>query len=392
MMGLGIVLLVSIRTGSYSQAGIMSACYVAANAVVAVFLARFVDRRGQRVVAYAASLSAAALASGVVAVELDWPAPAPHLLMALAGALMPNVGGAVRARWAYVLEDRSLLDTAFAVEAINDEVVFVLGPTVVTLLASAVDPIAGLATAAVAAVAGSWWLASQRATEPPLKRTDGIDVVDHGLAGRRRTAPMPWARLVPLVTGGVMLGVLFGGVEVAAVAFADEAGRPGAAAVLLGFFAFGSLISGVIAGSLTFRRPAAVRYLIGIAVLAVLLLPLPFVGGLVVLTGLLFLAGFAISPTMIAAVSWIEATVPVERLNEGMTVFSTGMVAGVAPGAAIVGVVVDEAGASVAFWVPVAAGILAAVVASVTAAALGTDDAKVGSPEPAEPVANGGGT
>ena len=37
---------------------------------------------------------------------------------------------------------------------------------------------------------------------------------------------MPWGRLAPLVAGGLMLGVMFGGTEVAAVAFADEAGRP----------------------------------------------------------------------------------------------------------------------------------------------------------------------
>ncbi len=380
MLGLGIVLLVSSRTGSYSQAGILSATYVAANALAAIFLARLVDRRGQRIVAYAASLSAVGLALGVIAVEQGWSAPLPHVFMAVAGALLPNVGSAVRARWTYVVRDRSLLDTAFAVEAINDEIVFILGPTLVTVLASIVDPVAGLATAGAAAVLGSWWLVSQRATEPPLTRPDSI--------GAQQRPPMPWGRLVPLVTGGIMLGVLFGGIEVASVAFADETGRAAMAGVLLAFFSLGSLISGVITGSLTFRRSPAVRYLIGMGALAALMFPLPFVGRLTVLTGLLFLAGFAISPTMIAAVSWIETTVPVSRLNEGMTVFTTGMAAGVAPGAAIVGVVVDHAGASAAFWVPVAAGVLATIVATVTNATLGTRPARV---EPVEPVGSGGG-
>jgi predicted MFS family arabinose efflux permease len=93
------------------------------------------------------------------------------------------------------------------------------------------------------------------------------------------------------------------------------------------------------------------------------MLPLPFVDSRGVLAIVLFLAGFAISPTMIAAMSWVEAVVPRDRLNEGMTLFSTGMVAGVAPGAALVGMVVDAAGASASFWVPAAAGAVSTAAA-----------------------------
>jgi MFS family permease len=360
MIGLGIVILVSTRTGSYSYAGGVSATYIAANAVVAVPLARLVDRRGQsRVLGAAASVSALGLALLMVAVEAGWSTPLPHLFAALAGATLPNVGAAVRARWSHVVTDRPLLDTAFAVEAVNDELVFIVGPTVTTLLASAVHPLAGLLTAATASLAGTWWLVSQRRTEPPLR------VPDAGERARLRS-PMPWRRLAPLVTGAVMLGVLFGGCEVATIAFADQEGRPVMAGVLLAVWALGSLISGVVSGSIVFRRGAAARYRAGVTALATLMLPLPFLDGLLPMALFLFLAGFAISPTMIAAVSWVEGIVPPDRLNEGMTVFTTGLVAGVAPGAALVGVVVDAAGASPSFWVPAAAGATGALVALLT--------------------------
>ena len=74
----------------------------------------------------------------------------------------------------------------------------------------------------------------------------------------------------------------------------------------------------------------------------------------------LFLAGFAISPTLIASVAWIEEIVPADRITEGITVFTTGLGAGVAPGAALVGVVVDASGASASYWVPAVAGLLGA--------------------------------
>ena len=354
MIGLGIVILVSDRTGSYSVAGAVSATYIATNAVLAVPLARLVDRRGQgRVLGLAASVSAMGLAMLMVAVESGWGTPWPHLFAALGGAIMPNVGAAVRARWSHAVKNRRLLDTAFAVEAVNDEVVFVVGPTITTLLASAVHPLAGLTTAGIASVVGTWWLVSQRGSEPPLRMEQSTE----------HSAPMPWGSLAPLVAGAVMLGVLFGGSEVATVAFADEAGKPVAAGLLLAVWALGSLISGVISGSLVFRRTPATRYRWGILALALLMAPLPFVEGLLLLGAFLFLAGFAISPTMIAGVSWVESIVPADRLNEGMTVFTTGLVVGVAPGAAIVGAVVDRAGASASFAVPAAAGALGALVA-----------------------------
>ena len=71
------------------------------------------------------------------------------------------------------------------------------------------------------------------------------------------------------------------------------------------------------------------------------MLPLPFVDGFVPLGVFLFLSGFAISPTLIAAFAWIEETVPAGRLTEGITLFTTGLAAGLAPGAALVGLVVD---------------------------------------------------
>ena len=359
MITLGIVVLVSTRTGSYATAGGISAAYVAATAVGAVPLARYVDRLGQgRVLGAAVTFSVAALVALIAAVELSWSAPWPHVFAVLSGATMPNVGAAVRARWSHAVSDRSLLDTAFAVEAVNDEVVFILGPTLVTLLATAVHPMAGLGSAAVAALVGTWALVAQRRTEPPSRSAAESQAAT--------AAPMPWAQLLPLVAGAVMLGVVFGGTEVAVVAFADEQGTPRAAGLLLAAWALGSLISGVISGHLTYRRDAATRYRLGTLALALLMVPLPFLDRVGLLGPFLFLAGFAISPTMIAAVSWVEAVVPSTRLNEGMTVFSTGLVAGVAPGAAVVGAVVDAHGASTSFWVGAVAGLVGAAAGLLT--------------------------
>jgi predicted MFS family arabinose efflux permease len=136
---------------------------------------------------------------------------------------------------------------------------------------------------------------------------------------------------------------------------------------MLALWALGSLLSGVVTGALHLAATNATRFRWGMLALGVLMLPLPFVGGFVPLAVFLFLSGFAVSPTLIASFAWIEESVPAGRLTEGITLFTTGLAAGLAPGAAAVGLVVDASGASASYWVPVAAGLAGAAVAFVTA-------------------------
>jgi MFS family permease len=357
MVGLGIVVLVSSRTGSYGTAGAVSAVYLGANALGALPLARLVDRRGQGLVlGTAVTIACAALVALLVAVEAGLASPWPHVFAGLAGLAIPNVGAAVRARWKHLLVgegDRPLLDTAFALEAVNDEVVFLVGPTLTTLLAAVVHPAAGLVTGIATALLGTWALVLQRRTEPaPQRLTEGT-----------AAARMPWSGLLPLAGVAVMLGLLFGGCEVVTVAFAEEAGNKALGGVVLGIWALGSLLSGLVVGGMRMRRDPATRHRWGLLLLTALLLPLPALDSLLPLGAVMFLAGMAISPTLIAAATWVATLVPPSRLNEGMALYSTGLIAGVAPGAALSGSAVDAYGASAAYWVPIAAGATGTLIA-----------------------------
>jgi predicted MFS family arabinose efflux permease len=97
--------------------------------------------------------------------------------------------------------------------------------------------------------------------------------------------------------------------------------------------------------------------------MVVAMAPLTLVGSIPMMGLALFVAGFAIAPTLIATMSLTEESVPRGRLTEGMAIMQTGLVAGVAPGATLSGLVVDHRGASAAYLVSVGAGLLAAVVA-----------------------------
>jgi MFS family permease len=351
MMTLGIVLLVSSLTGSYALAGQISAAYIIGNAAFAVPHGRLTDRFGQRRVLYVdAVVFALATTLMVLSIVRDWSMPWPHLMAALAGAAIPQIGTMVRARWAHLLTSDGARHTAFAVEGVADEVVFVTGPALVTLLATSFAPQTGLVVAVVAGTVGSVALAGQRLTEPPAHPRDRAVA----------RAPMPWGLLVPLTVGALALGSLFGALEVATVAFADDAGHKPVSGLMLGAFSLGSLIAGVVAGAGQWRRGPLERGRIGMTLLAVGTLSLPFLPGLPLLTVALFVTGLTLAPTLIALFSLIEASVPRSRLNEAMGVVQTGISAGIAPGAWLAGVVADEVSGSAAYWVCTASAVLAA--------------------------------
>ena len=352
MMTLGIVLLVSTLSGSYGLAGQVSAAYVVGNAAFAITHGRLADRFGQSRVLYADSVAFAVTTSlMIVSIVEEWALPWPHVWAALSGAAIPQIGSMVRGRWAHLLPVVRERHTAFAVESVVDEVVFVTGPALVTFLATSFAPQAALVAALTVGTVGALALAVQRGTEPPANPRDEQTVRE----------PMPWGLLVPITVAAVALGSLFGALEVATVAYADDAGRKAVSGLMLGVFSLGSLIAGVVAGAIAWRRRVLDQARIGLVLLAVGTVWLPFLSGLVVATGALFVTGLALAPTLIALFSLIEASVPRSRLNEAMGFVQTGIGCGIAPGVWVAGVVADRVSGSAAYWVCTVSAVLAAL-------------------------------
>ncbi|MDO9458143.1 MFS transporter [Nocardioides sp.] len=355
MVGLGIVLLVEAESGSYGLAGSVSGVSLLANAAFAVLQARWIDRFGQsRVLPVAIVVWGVALAALMWSVESGWPLAATYALAAVTGAALPGVGACVRSRWAHVLPGDADRQTAFALEAVADEAVFITGPILVTVLATAVHPVAGLTTALTVGVAGTLAFSAQRTTEPPPHPP---------LAHRSDRARMPWATVLPLTVASLALGTLFGAAEVTTVAFTEERGNKAIAGFLLALWAAGSLIAGGLTGAVRWRRPVLSRLRLGAAAMTLTMVPLALIDTLWLMGAVLFVAGFSIAPTLIATMSMAEQNVPPSRLTEGMALVHTGIVAGVAPGAALAGVVIDAAGASPAYLVSVGGGLLALAAA-----------------------------
>ena len=353
MLGIGTVLLVQDRRDSYALAGLVSAAYALGLAVIGPAVSRLVDRRGQRRV-----LPAAVVVSslGTVAVVLLAAPSAPLALLLLAASVMSaapsQLGSCARARWSQLLTDRpGELPRAYAWEAVVDEVVFVLGPLVVVLCA-VLDPAVGLLVALALGAAGTMAFVAQGATEPPV----------HPLGdGHRRAISVPGLRT--LTAAMLFVGVLFGTVEVAMIAFAEERGSSSGAGVLLALVALGSALAGLLYGALHLRSPLPRRFLASLGFLALGLLPLLLAPSVLVMAPAALLAGFAVSPTLISAYGLVDELVPVAARTEGFSWLNSGLGVGVALGFAVSGAVADDGGARTAFVVALAGALAAGGVA-----------------------------
>lgn len=370
MIGLGVVLLISATTGSYALAGAVAATEAAAMAVAAPQIGRLTDRFGQgRVLLPVAIVHGVALASLMACAELGAPYWALFGSAGVSGAAFPTVDAFVRSRWSHLLGGGRRLETAFSLESVLDEVIFVSGPVTVTVLATQVHRLAGLTAAGILTVTGSVALALQRRTEPPSgardRRSGGTSAI--------RSPGFLWLILVFLA-----LGAVFGSMEVSVVAFAEEEGARAAAGVVLGLQALGSLAAGLVYGARHWRAPIDRRFRLGLAGLVAGLAPLPLLPNVPVLAVVMFFGGLAISPTIIPGFGLVDRLVPSHARNEGFAWVTTAIGVGLAIGAPVGGQVVDAGGGRLGFVVPLAAGVAAAVIGVTASARLRVPEVQTG--------------
>jgi MFS family permease len=367
MIGLGIVFLVVAHSGRYGLAGAISAVFALVNAISAPAISRLVDRHGQRrVLLPVVVLHGVWLVSFVVLASKDAPTWTLFVTVAGAGVFEPSVGSLVRARWGHVLGQGLRLQTAYSFESVVDEVIFIIGPLIVTVLATQIAEQAGLLASLLLLLLGSLTLTAMRASEPP--------VVPRSENSGRSPLSAPGMRVVMAFM--VFLGGVFGGVEISTIGFADQHGQASLAGPLLACYAGGSMVAGIIYGSIRWRWSLPRRLVTGALTMTLTITVLPFVHRPAVLAPCLFIAGFGTAPTLISGFSLVERLVPPGQLTEGLTWATTGIVVGIALASPVAGRLVDDRGAREAFTVGVVSGAVAVVICLVGLARLNTASAR----------------
>ena len=377
---LGIVMLISESTGSYGQAGALAAVFQVGVAVGTLVSSRLVDQLGQRrMLPWLAAANGVALVAFVGTVECDLPLTIQVGSVLVAGLTQPAIGSMVRARWAKAATTPEQLRGAFALESIVDELIFSIGPLLTAVLAFQVGLPVPLVVAAVLTVAGSLALSVQRRTEPEASGRR------HASSDERHRSALRAPGLMLMAIAAMGVGGVFGSYEVTVVAFTESADRSGAAGVILGLWAIGSMLGGIYFGSRRWHVPLPRQVLMLTGLLAIVLTPAAFVGSVPILAVTTFFAGIAVSPALIAVFSLTERLVPARQLTEGLTWVTSGMSIGFSTGTAVAGIVIDAFGTSWAFAIPVASAALACIVAAIGQPVLRPAAAGRGQPLPTVP-------
>jgi len=338
MTSLGIVWLVHARTGSYAMAGLVTGGFAVAEAVAGPQLARLADRFGQTRVLPPALLAHAgavtALLALVTAGSPDWLMTAGGVLV---GATIPQLGALSAARWAALLRDgrAAELPTAFALESLANEVAYLAGPALVSILGASGYPAAGTVLAAVLVVAGGMCFAAQRRTAPQTSCAAGQHRTGRGLLR---------PGFAVLVGVNLAIGGFFGGMQISVTAFALEHGSAVIAAVLFTISSCASLLAGWLYGLRHWRTVLRVQLAVAAGGLAIGCLPLLLARSPFELGFGLALTGLAIPLILILCSLLAEASVHRAVLTQAFAWLNSASAAGSAGAAAVAGWAVDTFG------------------------------------------------
>lgn len=362
MTALGIVLLTEQVFNSYGIAGLVVSAATLAGAVGAPLSSRLMDRHGQRAIAMPlVTVHALGMLALIVSIQRQLPVAVILGIAVLAGGTAPSVGALVRARWATLLRGDQRLRAAFSLESVIEEFIFVLGPPVATLLALHIRYDMPLILVAGLTFIGTLLLVNQRATEPPRRENTGER---HPSALRTRGLP---AAMIAFI----MLGAVFASFEVTTVGFAEQLGRPSLTGVMVGTYAAGSLVAGVLFGAVNLPWSWRRQFATAMTSVAVFLLPMPvltlvFTNPLAPFLALAFVAGFAVAPSLISGMALVEQLVPAHSVTEGLAWVTTGIGVGFAFASAASGALIDAVGADRTYGL-----VLGCALAGVVAVASG---------------------
>ncbi|MBD0837968.1 MFS transporter [Streptomyces sp. TRM68416] len=342
---IAIVLFVRAEGGTYSLAGALAAVYGVSNAVGQPLLGRLVDLHGQpRVQLPAAVLSALAMA--VFAFVGVGPLPLAYAAVAAAGLFTPPLEGGLRALWPSVLRREDQVHTAYAMDAVAQEVMFTVGPLLVTLCTALWSAQAALLVLNVIGVLG----ALSVVLSPPSRAWRSAPREAHWLGALRSRG------LLALLGAFLFVGIALGSITVASVSYADDHGGDAVYGWLMAGLGLGALVGGLVYGARQWAGEPARRLTVLVALLAVCYLPLMLMPGTVSMVLLSVLSGVFLAPVIAVAFVLVDRHAPRGTVTEAFSWLVTTFTVGASVGTGLTGPVVETGGTLWGFAVPGVAG------------------------------------
>ncbi len=380
----------------YAAAGAAAAVMTVGIALGAPWRGRRVDTVGLRRALIPSVVSETVIWSIVPHVSYQWLLP----LVFVGGLLTLPIFSVVRQSLG-VLADGDQRRTAFALDAISTEMVFMIGPAAGALVATSGQSVLGLTIVGVStSVAGLFlmWFnpptrsatgtgatgaeeqgaaamavaaaASARVQEAAAelgpataarhqtRRRSGLGRLGLRNAGLRGRAAASFAWFTGSVAAVFAVaagaGMVLSGTDVGIVAALETNGREAEIGLVFVFWCAASVVGGLVYGAL--HRPVSpIMLLLGMAALTI---PMGFATDTLTLSLLSLLPGFLCAPVLSAASEKVADLVDESRRGEAMGWYGSALTAGVALGAPLAGLFIDGVGAWGGFVSVGVAGVL----------------------------------
>ncbi|MFG3258167.1 MFS transporter [Streptomyces sp. NPDC048172] len=334
---------------SYAAAGGVAAALTTGLALGGPLLGRVIDRRGLRTV----------LLGTVVAQAVFWlSVPVlPYALLlgaAFAAGLLMVPAQPVTRQAIAAMTAPGQRRAAFALEAVQGELSYIVGPPLVILCVAQTSPGAVAWGVGAAIVAGGVGIAL---LDPPLRTADEAAGEAAQQADRPRRREWLGPRMIAVLVMAFGTTMLLGGTDLAIVAVLEEAGQVSWAAAVVAVYGVTSVVGGLVYGALSRSLPTWL--LLGLLGLATLPAGLASDGPWLCVA--VAFAGLLVAPTLSTVADAVSRLAPARVRGEATGLQSSATSAGFALGTPLVGAAVDVSVPAGGFVAAGAAGLAAAL-------------------------------
>ncbi|MGW7072504.1 MFS transporter [Streptomyces sp. NPDC054855] len=356
---IAIVLFIRAEGGTYSLAGALAAVYGVANAVGQPLLGRLVDLYGQPRIQLPSAI-VSAIGMGAFAFTGPDSLGLAYVAVGVAGLFTPPLEGGLRALWPSVLGKEEQVHRAYAMDAIAQEIMFTVGPLLVTACVALWSEQAALLVVNVIGVLGALSVVLSQ----PSRAWRSAPREAHWLGALRSRG------LIALLGAFLFIGMALGSITVAGVSYADEHGGDAVYGWMMAALGLGALVGGSVYGARQWAGVPERRLTVLVALLALCYWPLTLTPGAVAMTGLAAVAGIFLAPALACAFIIVDRHAPRGTVTEAFSWLVTTFTVGASLGTAAAGPVVEWGGTVWGFAVPGGAGAAALLVLLATARVL----------------------
>ncbi len=352
MTSLAILLHVEQMTGSYGAAGLVLAAASIGQATSGPVTSRWMGIWGIRRVL---TVTTVVCASALLVLALVPMEVVGYMAFGLvAGLSTPPVQSAVRTIYPKLVTSRQLTPL-FSLDASLQEIIWILAPVVITIVATQAGTVTGLLLiVAILVGGGAWFILSPEVGRVRIPRS-------RRAFGKVLRSPVV---LLATITGFLLIGAC-AAVEAAVVATFGHGGLE--AGLVLAIFSIGSLAGGLAFGHVPISPWSMARRFAAVAV--GLIATLFFVGDITDATvwwvsACLIVAGVGIAPALAMMFAMTSASVKFSDTAEAYGWIGTGQLIGAALGSAIAGFLIDGAGPAGAYWAAAGFAVAGVVVSA----------------------------